>query len=238
MSRSPIVIIPTYNERDNVDRLLNHIFLLPPAFEVLIIDDHSPDGTAEIIKAHGEFGRRLHLIERSGKLGLGTAYTQGFTWALERNYPFVLQMDADFSHNPSDLPRLLESAKGCDLALGSRYIPGGGVSGWAKKRETLSRLANIYARIVTRVPAHDLTGGFKCYRRETLLAIDLGRIHSEGYAFQIETTFRVHRMKLRISEVPIIFKEREWGVSKISRAVVWEALWLVAKLGRESFSLP
>jgi dolichol-phosphate mannosyltransferase len=227
----PILIIPTYNEASNIPGLLDAIFALPSLFDVLIVDDSSPDGTGKLVKARAEFGRRLYLMERPGKAGLGTAYVDGFTWAFPRAYTHVAQMDADLSHDPLDLERLLAAARENHVALGSRYIPGGAVEGWPWHRWALSRFANIYARIVTGVPVHDLTSGFKCYPRPVLQAILALPLVAEGYAFQIETIVRVHRRGVGITEVPILFRERVRGVSKISRRIVWEAVWLVAKLG-------
>ncbi|MFH1018631.1 MAG: polyprenol monophosphomannose synthase [Pseudomonadota bacterium] len=227
----PIVIIPTYNEVTNLTELLNTVFSLPSRFDVLVVDDSSPDGTGNLVKTHPQFGRRLYLLERCTKAGLGTAYLDGFAWAFTRTYTHIAQMDADLSHDPSDLERLLDVAKGGGVALGSRYIPNGGVEGWSRRRLMLSRFANIYARWFTRVPVHDLTSGFKCYPRPILQSILALPVVAEGYAFQIETIVRVHRRGNSVTEVPILFRERRRGQSKISRKIVWEALWLVAKLG-------
>jgi dolichol-phosphate mannosyltransferase len=229
----PVVIIPTYNEAANIGALLEAVLTLPARFHVLVIDDHSPDGTAGVVQdcqARAEYQGRIHLLERPGKLGLGTAYLKGFAWALERGYPKICEMDADFSHKPEDLPRLLEAAEGAGLAVGTRYMPGGGCEGWSRLRLILSRTANLYARIVTGIPLRDLTGGFKCYRREALAALRLPDIRSEGYAFQIETTAHVVRAGFKAAEVPIVFQERLHGKSKLSRGIVWEAIWTVLRL--------
>ncbi len=228
---NPLVVVPTYNEKENIGRLLPVLLGLPSNFHVLVVDDGSPDGTADIIKKHTELNSRVFLLEREEKKGLGTAYLFGFQWALDHGYSHIAQMDADFSHDPNDLERLLAETETADLVLGSRYIPEGGVKGWAKRREFLSRGANLYARLFTRVPAHDLTGGFKCYRREALESLDFSKIGSLGYAFQIETTTNVFRKGFRIREIPIVFHERTCGVSKLSGHVVWEAIWVVLRLG-------
>ncbi len=227
----PIVIIPTFNEAENLPDLLNRVFALPSRFDVLIVDDSSPDETGRLVKSHPQFGKRLYLIERPAKAGLGTAYLDGFSWAFTRTYTHVVQMDADLSHNPADLERLLAASQGENVALGSRYIPGGGVEGWSHNRRWLSRFANLYARYITRTPVHDLTSGFKCYPRTVLQSILVLPILAEGYAFQIETVVRVHRRGHRITEIPILFHERHAGQSKISRKILWEAFWLVARLG-------
>src|ERR1051326_3788619 len=228
---SPLVIVPTYNERENIDRLLDTILSLPSRWHVLVIDDRSPDGTADAVSTHAEYKNRVHLIQRPGKMGLGTAYCTGFRWALERAYEWIAQMDADFAHDPIDLEKLKGATENTPIALGSRYIQGGGTIGWAKHREFISRCANIYARIFTGVPAHDLTGGFKCFKRETLSKLEIDKVKSEGYAFQIEVTTQLYRKGCSVTEVPIIFKEREKGVSKFSKKIVFEAFFVVAKLG-------
>lgn len=233
MDTPPLVIVPTYNEATNISALLEAVLELPPRFHLLVIDDGSPDGTAGLVReaqARPEYQGRIHLLERPAKLGLGTAYLQGFAWALERGYPRICQMDADFSHDPADLLRLLGVTSGAGLAVGTRYMPGGGSQGWSWFRRFLSRSANLYARLVTRVPLRDLTGGFKCYRRETLAALPLGEIRSEGYAFQIETTVKAVRAGFRAVEVPILFRERLHGKSKLSRRIIWEALWTVLRI--------
>lgn len=233
MDQAPLVVVPTYNEAANIGTLLESVLALPPLFHVLVIDDNSPDGTAQLVseyRARSEYEGRIHLLERPSKLGLGTAYLKGFAWALEHDYPFICEMDADLSHNPEDLPRLLEAAQNVDLVLGTRYMPGGGCEGWSKLRQALSRSANLYARAVIGLPFRDLTGGFKCYRREALASLNLSDIRSEGYAFQIETTTRVVRAGFRATEVPIIFRERLHGKSKLSRGIIWEAIWAVLRL--------
>lgn len=227
-----LVIIPTYNEAENIQPLLTKVIQFP--VDVLIIDDNSPDQTAEqVLKLKSSLdteSHRIHLIQRSGKLGLGTAYLKGFQWALERDYENILQMDADFSHDPQDIPRFLEASKSSDLVLGTRYIPGGGIEGWSWFRNFLSRSANLYARLALGIPLHDLTGGFKCYCRKALASLDLTKIHSEGYAFQIETTAKVFKKGFSIKEIPIFFQDRTRGKSKLSRRIIWEAFWLVIRL--------
>jgi len=232
---APLVVIPTYNEATNIGPLIDEILSLPSRFEILVVDDSSPDGTSALVEGHPAFGDRVHILKRPRKQGLGKAYREGFGWALARKYETICHMDADFSHNPKDLERLLEKAKDADLVLGTRYIPEGRTEGWPLRRLLLSRAANLYARIVTGLPPHDLTGGFKCYRREALASLDLSSIRSEGYAFQIETTAHVARKGLSVRELPIVFRERSRGASKISRRIVWEAVWLVLRLGKERF---
>jgi dolichol-phosphate mannosyltransferase len=233
--KKSIVVIPTYNEAENISRLINTICSLGPGFEVLVIDDSSPDGTAacveELRRDRPDLASRISLRVRPGKQGLGSAYREGLTEALTREPDAVFQMDADFSHDPGDLPRLLERLTDADLVLGSRYIPGGGTEGWPWKRELLSRIANLYARLLLWVPVHDLTGGFKCFRRETLRAADLPHLASDGYTFQIETTARLLRKGYRVAEVPILFRERARGTSKISSwRVIFQTIWLVLRL--------
>ncbi|MFH1262711.1 MAG: polyprenol monophosphomannose synthase [Pseudomonadota bacterium] len=234
MKRS-IVVIPTYNEAENIPVLVTTICSLGPGYEVLVVDDSSPDGTAACVEKlrrdRPELASRISLRVRPGKGGLGSAYREGLTEALTRNPDAVFQMDADFSHDPQDLPRLLERLEEADLVLGSRYIPGGGTVGWPWKRELLSRVANLYARFLLWVPVHDLTGGFKCFRKEALRAADLSHLTSEGYTFQIETTARLLRKGYRVAEVPILFRERTRGKSKISSwRVILQTVWLVLRL--------
>jgi dolichol-phosphate mannosyltransferase len=228
-----LVVVPTYNEVDNISALLDGILKLPSGFEILVVDDHSLDGTANRVSQRKGMpgGERIHLLLRAGKLGLGTAYCAGFRWALERNYSFVFEMDADLSHNPDDLERLYRQGQTNDLILGSRYMKGGGTEGWSRTREWISRAANIYARLVIGTRIHDMTGGFKCYSQKALLALDIDTLRSEGYAFQIETTTRVLRAGLRVTEIPIIFRERAHGKSKFSKKIIWEAIWTVLRLG-------
>lgn len=231
MSKS-LVIIPTYNERENIERLIHTVFSLPKSFEILIIDDHSPDGTADIVKdMQSRYNHRIHLMERAGKLGLGTAYIAGFKWAIANQYDYVFEMDADFSHNPNDLPALLEACEnGADLAIGSRYITGVNVVNWPIGRVLMSYYASAYVRFITGMSIRDTTAGFKCYAIRVLKAIDLDRIKFKGYAFQIEMKFTIWKMGFRIVEVPIIFTERKHGSSKMSGGIFSEAVFGVIRL--------
>ena len=233
MKSDSIVIIPTYNEKENIEKIIRAVFGLEKQFDILVIDDGSPDGTAAIVKnlMAGEFNGRLHILERSGKLGLGTAYITGFKWALQQGYDFIFEMDADFSHRPSDLVRFLEKAENADLVLGSRYN-GRHISvvNWDWKRLLLSYSANLYTRIVTGLPIGDATGGFKCFSRSALEAVDLSNMKSDGYCFQIETTFKVWKKGLKVVEIPIVFTDRIRGTSKMSGGIISEAFFLVLKL--------
>ncbi|MBI2619520.1 MAG: polyprenol monophosphomannose synthase [Ignavibacteriales bacterium] len=225
-----LVVIPTFNEADNIPELVPKILSLGRHFEVLIVDDNSPDGTAQLVKLLQATDSRVHLLERKDKLGLGTAYVAGFKFALERDFEFVFEMDADFSHDPNELPRMLHKAEEYDLVIGSRYVSGVNVVNWPMKRLMLSYMANVYTRYITGMPVRDATGGFKCYRRRVLEAIDLDAIHSNGYAFQIEMNFLTWRKGFRVCEIPIVFVDRRVGVSKMSKNIVYEAAWLVWKL--------
>lgn len=227
-----LIIIPTYNEAENVLAIIDKVLSIDESYHVLIIDDGSPDGTADLVKKdQSARNNRLHLLERSGKLGLGTAYIMGFKWALERDYGHVLEMDADFSHNPDDIPRLIEACeKGADMSVGSRYIKGGGVVNWPNNRIFISRGASIYVQLITWMPVHDATAGFVCYTRKVLESLDLDRIRFIGYAFQIEMKFATWKSGFRIKEVPIIFKDREAGTSKMSKGIIQEAVWGVVKM--------
>jgi len=232
-----LVIIPTYNEKENIEKIIRAVFSLPKAFDLLIIDDGSPDGTASIVKRlQNEFPGKLHMVERSGKLGLGTAYIAGFKWALERDYAYIFEMDADFSHNPQDLLRLHAACaeEGADIAIGSRYISGVNVVNWPISRVLLSYFASKYVRVISGMNIKDTTAGFKCYRRQVLEAIDLDKIRFKGYAFQIEMKFTAYRMKYRLKEVPIIFVNRVEGVSKMSGGIFEEALFGVIRLKWDS----
>lgn len=232
-----IVIIPTYNEKENIENIIRAVFGLERKFHILIIDDGSPDGTAEIVKnLQKEFPDALHMVERSGKLGLGTAYIAGFHWALERNYQFVFEMDADFSHNPKDLLKLYDSCanNGADLSIGSRYISGVNVVNWPMGRVLMSYCASIYVKLVTGLSINDTTAGFKCYRREVLQTIELDRIHFKGYAFQIEMKFTAWKCGFTLKEEPIIFVNRELGTSKMSGGIFSEAVMGVLKLKMSS----
>lgn len=228
-----IVIIPTYNERENIENIIRAVFGLEKIFHILIIEDGSPDGTATIVKTlQQEFPDRLFMIERKGKLGLGTAYITGFKWALEHSYEYIFEMDADFSHNPNDLPRLYDACanQGGDVAIGSRYVSGVNVMNWPMGRVLMSYFASKYVRIVTGLPIHDTTAGFKCYRRQVLETIDLDHIRFKGYAFQIEMKFTAYKCGFKIIEVPVIFINRELGTSKMNSSIFGEAVFGVIKL--------
>ncbi len=222
-----LLIIPTYNERENISRIISIVLEKQAELEVLIVDDNSPDGTAQIVKDLMASETRIHILERPGKMGLGSAYVQGFKYALEKGYDFILEMDADFSHNPDDVPRLIEAAQSKDLVIGSRYCNGVNIVNWPIKRLLISYFASKYVRAITGMPVKDPTGGFKCFRRKVLESINLDKILSDGYAFQIEMNFRAWVKGFRILEVPIVFTERLNGVSKMSRHIVWEAAWMV-----------
>jgi dolichol-phosphate mannosyltransferase len=225
-----LVIIPTYNERENIPALLPRV-LEYPELSVLVVDDGSPDGTGDLVAAEVEHNPRVHLIRRAGKQGLGTAYVAGFRYALARGADFVFEMDADFSHDPRYLPDLLHTAETAyDLVIGSRYVAGGGTTDWGLGRQMISRGGNLYARLILGLPLSDMTGGYRCYRRQALEAINLDRIRSNGYSFQIEMAYRVHQAGLRVGEVPIIFPDRRVGASKMSKHIVFEALLNVVKL--------
>jgi dolichol-phosphate mannosyltransferase len=226
-----LVIVPTYNERFNIARLIPAILAQDPSLEILVVDDGSPDGTGAIVDGIAANNPRVHVIHRESKLGLGTAYIAGFRWALDRKYDLVFEMDADFSHNPERLPEFLETIKGADLVLGSRYQDGHvNVVNWPMSRLFLSYAANIYARFVTGLPIFDTTGGFKCFRRNVLESIDLNSVKSNGYAFQIEMSYRVWKRGFRLVEIPIIFVDRTEGQSKMSKKIVREAVWMVWRL--------
>ncbi len=232
-----IVIIPTYNEKENVENIIRAIFLLPQAFDILIIDDGSPDGTAEIVKDLQQiFPEQLFLIQRTGKQGLGTAYICGFKWSIEHNYDFIFEMDADFSHNPDDLPRLYDACmEGADVAIGSRYVSGVNVVNWPIGRVLMSYFASKYVQLITGLKIADTTAGFKCYRRKVLETIELDRIRFKGYAFQIEMKFTVYKCGFTLKEVPIIFINRELGVSKMNGSIFEEALFGVIQMKLSSF---
>lgn len=227
-----LVIIPTYNEIDNISAMIDKVFSLPSEFDLLIIDDGSPDGTAAVVKERqAEFPARLHLIEREGKLGLGTAYIAGFKWALGRDYDYVFEMDCDFSHNPDDLIRLYERAEeGYDVVVGSRYIKGVNVVNWPMSRLLMSYGASLYVRMATWMPVHDSTAGFVCYSRKALETIDLDGVRMKGYGFQIEMKYSAWKLGLKVSEVSIVFTERREGVSKMSGGIFGEAFFGVLKL--------
>ncbi|HKK47145.1 MAG TPA: polyprenol monophosphomannose synthase [Balneolaceae bacterium] len=237
MSNKTLVIVPTYNEANNIPRLIHTVMELNNSIHLLIVDDNSPDGTADIVKEEQEtFGNRLFLLERSGKLGLGTAYVAGFKYALEHDYSFICEMDADFSHDPHDVPSLVREVESgnADLAIGSRYADGISIINWPLSRLILSYSANLYARFITGLPIFDTTAGFKCIHRKVLEKISVDKIRSNGYAFQIELHFRAWKAGFNLKEVAIIFREREEGVSKMSKAIVWEAIWRVWTLKLQS----
>jgi dolichol-phosphate mannosyltransferase len=237
MSTKKLVIIPTYNEIENIEKMVRKVFSLSSKFDLLIIDDGSPDGTADTIKSlQKEYTGQLFMIEREGKLGLGTAYITGFKWALENAYDYICEMDADFSHNPDDLVKLYEACEnGADLAIGSRYITGVNVINWPMGRILMSYFASIYVRMITRMNVRDTTAGFKCYKRKVLETINLDKIKLKGYAFQIEMKFTTWKFGFKIVEVPIIFTERQEGVSKMSGGIFNEAIWGVIKMKFRSF---
>jgi dolichol-phosphate mannosyltransferase len=225
-----LLIVPTYNEIDNIERMLTTLTSLYPELSILIIDDGSPDGTAEVVKQFQERHPNLYLMERQGKLGLGTAYIAGFKWALDKDFEYVFEMDCDFSHDPHDLSKLLEAALVNDLVIGSRYIDGIRIINWPMHRLLLSYFASIYTRIITGLKVLDVTGGFKCFTRKALESIDLNRIFSNGYSFQIELNFKIWSQGMKVKEVPIVFTERRDGQSKMSGGIVWEAVFAVIKL--------
>ncbi len=227
MGFKTLIIIPTYNEAENISRLLDAVHSHLPDAEILVVDDNSPDGTAGVVEGRMKEDPRLSIMKRAGKLGLGSAYIAGFRHALERGYDIVFEMDADFSHNPAYLPKFMEAIKEADLVLGSRYVEGGGVENWPLLRRLVSVGGSLYSRFILGVPYYDLTGGFKCFRRTTLEAIDLDGVHSEGYSFQIELTYRVHKKGLRIKEIPILFADRLGGKSKMSWKIFLEAIFRV-----------
>lgn len=230
-----VVIIPTYNEKENIENIIRAVIgLKEHAFHILVIDDGSPDGTADIVKRlmASEFKHELHLVQRTGKLGLGTAYIAGFKWALEHDYEYIFEMDADFSHAPKDLPRLYNACanEGYDVSVGSRYVSGVNVVNWPMGRVLMSYYASKYVRLITGVPLHDTTAGFVCYRRKVLETIDLDAIRFKGYAFQIEMKFTSYKLGFKIKEVPVIFVNRELGTSKMSGGIFGEALFGVMRL--------
>ena len=233
-----IVIIPTFNEKENIKKIIQKVFSLEEEFHILVIDDNSPDDTAEIVKElQNTFPEKLHLIQRAGKLGLGTAYITGFKWALENSYQFIYEMDADFSHNPKDLLKLYNACKNgeADLAIGSRYISGVNVINWPIGRVLISYFASVYVRFITGMDIMDATAGFKCFRRKVLETINLDKIRFKGYAFQIEMKFTTWKYGFKIVEVPIIFTDRQEGSSKMTGGIVNEAIWGVIKMKFGSF---
>lgn len=232
-----IIIIPTYNEKENIANIVRALFALEKVFHILVIDDNSPDGTAAIVKdLQNEYPKQLHLLERSGKLGLGTAYIHGFKWALSHHYEYIFEMDADFSHDPKDIPRLYAAChdEGADMSIGSRYVSGVNVVNWPMGRVLMSYFASKYVRIITRLPIHDTTAGFVCYKRCVLETIDLDQVRFKGYAFQIEMKFTAYKYGFKITEVPVIFINRRLGTSKMNGSIFSEAVFGVIKLKVDS----
>lgn len=230
MNKRVLVIIPTYNEKENIEKIISAVLKICTSSDVLVIDDNSQDGTGSIVKSFQKRTDRVYLFEREKKLGLGTAYVKGFKFGIKKRYDYLFEMDADFSHDPEDLPRFLEEIQKADLVIGSRYKNGVSVVNWPIARLLLSYFANVYARIVTGVPVKDLTAGFKCFKREVIESIDLDSIHSDGYGFQIEMNYWTFRKGYRIKEIPVIFIDRRSGESKMSKKIIWEAFWLVIRL--------
>lgn len=235
MAKSKVlIIIPTYNEAENIARIIPLILIQDDRIDILVVDDHSPDGTADVVRNLQKKQRRIHLLERSGKLGLGTAYVAGFRFALAHNYSLIFEMDADLSHDPQEIPNFLKTIDDYDLVIGSRYIEGVNVVNWPLSRLLLSYIANLYTRIVTGLPIRDATAGYKCFRREVLEAIDLDKIKSDGYSFQIEMHFLTWHKGFLIKEIPIIFVDRNIGHSKMNSHIIYEAMWMVWKLRFQS----
>jgi dolichol-phosphate mannosyltransferase len=227
MAEKALVIIPTYNEKDNAPGIIEAVLAQSPIVEVLVVDDNSPDGTGNLVEELAKKNPRIHLFRRAGKLGLGTAYIAGFKWGLERGFDYLMEMDADFSHDPKEIPNFLTAIHEADLVLGSRYTNGIRVINWPLKRLMLSKGASLYVRIITGLPVMDPTGGFKCFRRRVLESLELDKVKSNGYAFQIEMTFKVWMKGFRVAEIPIIFTDRFAGKSKMSGHIIREALWMV-----------
>ena len=225
-----LIIVPTYNERENIVPLLEQLMALPYGLDVLVVDDNSPDGTAALVEEMMRREPRIHLLSRAGKLGLGSAYREGFRYALEHGAEYIFEMDADFSHDPEAIGDFLSAAREADVVLGSRYLNGVRVVNWPLNRLILSRAANVYTRVITGLPVHDATGGFKCFRRRALEGIRLDRVRSDGYAFQIEVTYKCWKRGFRIKEIPIVFVDRRAGVSKMDRSIILEAAWMVWRL--------
>ena len=228
--RKKLIIIPTYNELENLPKLLPEVLSKDEGLEILIVDDNSPDGTADFVENESKINNRIHIIKRPSKLGLGTAYIEGFKYALQNGYQLIFEMDADFSHDPDEIPRFIEEINTADVVLGSRYINGVNVINWPMRRLLLSWFANWYTRIITGLPVHDATGGFKCFKREVLEAIDLDKVKSNGYSFQIEMNYKAWKKGFKLKEIPIIFMDRVKGNSKMSKKIVREAITMVWKL--------
>jgi dolichol-phosphate mannosyltransferase len=225
-----LIIIPTYNEKENIESLITAVLKQHEAIEVLVLDDNSPDGTGAIVDGMMLEEPRIHIIKRPGKMGLGSAYVTGFKYALKQDYDYIMEMDADFSHNPNDIPKLIEAAQSNDLVIGSRYCSGINIINWPIERLLISYFASKYVRIITGMPIKDPTGGFKCFNRKVLQSIDLDNIHSEGYSFQIEMNYKAYLKGFKLKEVSIVFTERMNGVSKMSKKIVNEAAWMVWRL--------
>jgi dolichol-phosphate mannosyltransferase len=225
-----LVVTPTYNEADNIEKFISQVLAQGSEIEILIVDDNSPDRTWEIVERLAVNNSRIHLIKRAGKMGLGTAYVVGFRYAIEHKYDYIFEMDADFSHNPDEVPHFIKKMESCDVTIGSRYTNGVRVVNWPIRRLILSYAANLYTRIITGMPIHDATGGFKCFRRQVLESINLNKVNSNGYAFQIEINFKAWCKGFKICEHPIIFVDRQSGSSKMSRKIVYEAVFMVWKL--------
>jgi len=225
-----LVVIPTYDEKENIREIISAVLKVNSILHILIVDDSSPDGTTHIVQEIMKRNSRVHLLSRQKKSGLGTAYIAGFKYALKNNYDYAFEMDADFSHNPEDIPKFLEALKDYDLVIGSRYCDGVSVVNWPISRLLLSYFANFYARVIIDIPVYDLTSGFKGYRKEVLQSIDFSRIKSDGYGFQIEMKFYAYRNGFRVKEIPVIFIDRRSGHSKMSKKIVWEAFWVVLML--------
>ncbi len=225
-----MIVIPTYNERDNMQKLIPILLSLPLDLEITVVDDSSPDGTADAVETLAGEDGRIHVVRRPEKMGLGSAYVAGFKYSLQRDADLIFEMDADFSHDPAAIPEFVAAAVDADLVLGSRYLTGVTVVNWPLRRLILSYSANLYTRLVTGMPVHDATGGFKCFRREVLESIDLDSISSDGYSFQIEMSYKCWKKGFRIVEIPITFTDRRVGVSKMSKRIIWEAVWMVWRL--------
>lgn len=225
-----LVIIPTYNEIDNIERIIEKVLPQHESIEMLIVDDNSPDGTGDKVLEIMQDNPKVHIIQRQGKMGLGSAYVAGFKYAIANEYDYVIEMDADFSHNPNDVPRLLKAIEHNDLVIGSRYVQGVNVVNWPMSRLILSYFASFYVKIITGMKVDDPTGGFKCFRRTVLETIDFNEIISDGYSFQVEMNYRLYKKNYRVKEIPIVFYERRDGQSKMSKHIVWEAIWMVWRL--------
>ena len=226
MKNETVIIVPTYNERENLEPLAQRLLSLPVSVDLLVVDDNSPDGTGELADKLSKEHSQIHVLHRQAKNGLGRAYCAGFQWALEKGYEFIFEMDGDFSHNPSDIPAFIKAAQNAELVIGSRYCNGIRVINWPLKRLMLSMAAAQYVRIITGMPFSDPTGGFKCFRRKALQSIDLSKVNSNGYSFQVELTHKIWRQGMTVAEVPIVFTDRFQGCSKMSGHIVWEAIWI------------